>query len=96
MGRSVDIARRLTEHLRSGKLPRGVVTVNVKLLAGLGDVAEDALPIAEQLVIDGCGGAKSTPGGTLSNQYNAIAKDRWTALKAVDTDIDLLRSLLWP
>lgn len=96
VGRSVDIARRLAEHLRSGKLPRGVATIDVKLLATLGDVAEDALPIAEQLVIDGCGGAKSTPGGTLSNQYNAIAKERWTALRALDTDIDELISILWP
>jgi len=69
--------------------------VDIKLLTALGDAAGDALPVAEQLVIDGCGGAKSA-GGSLANKINAIAKKRWEALKQVDTDIDLIKSLLWP
>lgn len=67
----------------------------IKLLTGLGDAAEDALPIAEQLVIDGCGGGHE-PGWLAGHKINAIAKKRWEALKQVDADIDLLKSLLWP
>jgi RHS repeat-associated protein len=97
VGRSVDIMRRLSEHMQDLTKLKGAgkVMIDIKLLTALGDAADDALPVAEQLIIDGCGGAKST-GGTLANKINAINKDRWDVLKQFDTDIDLIKSLLWP
>ena len=97
VGRSVDLMRRISEHLRDASKLKdaGKVLINVKLVTALGDAAEDALPVVEQLVIDGCGGAKST-GGSLANKINAINKKTWDVLQDFDVDIDLIKSMLWP
>jgi len=58
--------------------------------AGL--VVDDALPIAEQLVIDSC--RDSTPGG-LANKINAINKNRRDALRDLNLNIDQYLASLW-
>jgi len=91
VGRSVDLARRLMEHLSVDRINPGF-KVNVKLISGLGDVVNDALPIAEQLAIDSC--REETPGG-LANKINAINKNRWKALQDLNFDIDQYLQSLW-
>jgi len=68
----------------------------VKLLNGIDNVVRGGLPIAEQLAINACGTPGKDDAVTLANRINSISKQRWKALQQVDTDIDLLVSLLWP
>lgn len=77
VGRSVDVLRRLNEHLRAGRINDKSV---IKVLSGLTD---NALPAAEQLAINGCGGK-----GNMANRINAVSKGRWDKFKELDTLLD--------
>ena len=81
VGKSVDILRRLSEHMRAGRLgPQSVV--NVKNLLG---ITKAGLSGAEQLAINTCGSVGET--GNLANKINAVSKDRFVKLR--DSGIDL-------
>lgn len=84
VGRSVDLMRRLNEHLRAGRITN---KSTIHVLTGL---AKDALPAAEQLAIRGCNGGDVVKGGAnaLANKINAINKSRRDALQ------DTLQTLL--
>ena len=84
VGRSVDLMRRLNEHLRAGRITD---KSTIHVLTGL---AKDALPQAEQLAIRGCNGGDVAKGGAnvLANKINAINKSRRDALQ------DTLQTLL--
>jgi RHS repeat-associated protein/uncharacterized repeat protein (TIGR01451 family) len=83
VGRSVDLRRRILEHLRNGKVRPGS---NFKILE-IGEEALEHIDLAEQLAIRDCGGV-----GNLANRINAVNKKRRDQLyELYDTLGDLLR-----
>lgn len=72
VGRSVDLMRRLNEHLAAGRITN---KSQVKVIL---DVATDMLPKVEQLAIERCNGGRIVKGGAneLANKINAINKSR--------------------
>lgn len=89
VGRSVDLMRRLNEHLRSGRL---VDKSQIKLILGL---TEDMLPDVEQLAIQGCNKGRAIGDGAseLANKINAINKSRRDKLRDLNATLE---SLLTP
>jgi hypothetical protein len=87
VGRSVDLARRLLEHLATDPIRiDSTKGINVKVIRGLGDAVDDALSIAEQLAMNACNG--ETGVNNLANQINAINRKRRQALDELKPDVD--------
>ena len=72
VGKSIDVARRLSEHIAAGRLDP-TSTVNVRALEGITD---EGLANAEQLAIQTCGTPGKNNTGTLANKINAINRSR--------------------
>jgi RHS repeat-associated protein len=82
VGRSVDLVRRINEHLAAGRID---LSKGIRFLTG---VADDLLPAAEQLAINSCGTAGRGAAATLANKINAINKSRRDELARLKTTID--------
>lgn len=70
IGKSVDLARRLAEHVRDKRIPNIGAATETAFPAG---TSSTDLEIAEQRAIDAAGGINS---GTLANRVNPIGKGR--------------------
>jgi hypothetical protein len=86
VGRSIDLARRLAEHLRAGRISLDS-PISVRRLD---NIAKEALGNAEQLAIQGCNGGRAVGEGanTLANKINAINQARRTELGKLTDDLD--------
>ncbi|HEY0636120.1 MAG TPA: RHS repeat-associated core domain-containing protein [Pseudonocardiaceae bacterium] len=89
VGRSVDLLRRINEHL-SGKTGKKVdLSKGIKFFVG---IPEDVLASAEQLAIERCNGGKAIgKANQLANKINAINKTRRDELSKLKTILDA-----WP
>jgi len=70
IGKSVDLARRLAEHVRDGRIANTGAATQTVFPAGTSSIN---LEIAEQREIDAAGGIRS---GILANRVNSIGKGR--------------------
>jgi len=70
IGKSIDLARRLAEHVRDGRIPNTGAATQTLFPAG---TSSTGLEIAEQRAIDAAGGIRS---GVLANRVNPIGKSR--------------------
>lgn len=78
LGRSVDLRARILAHLRDGR----PVVCSRGFIIRLADDAVGLLDVAEQLLIDSCGGGVGR-GGSLANRIDAINQKRWDQLAAL-------------
>jgi len=69
VGQSVDVARRLAEHVNAGRLASAATATIINVTGG-----KMSREIAEQMLINSLGGVR--PGGILANKVNPIGLAR--------------------
>ena len=90
VGKSIDLARRLAEHLRAGR-----ITLSSPIsVRNLDNIANSALADAEQLAIQGCGTPGKTVEATLANKINAVGAARRAELAKIADDLGAYLSSL--